>query len=417
MKRTFISTLLLSALAVFVLTGGSALARTSITVMIPDAQLPGQEHYQKVVVPAFEKQTGIKVDLLITSWDGYVDQLITLFAGGQAPDVIQVGGEYLGSFVGDGLIQPLNRWTDKWDALDDFPKAAIVDGTVNGKLYTVPYRLDQRTLLYRTDFFDERGLDTKKPPSTWESLLTAAKKLVQTDSNGAIQRAGFNTGADPTLIGALMLQNGARFANPDGKRAVFNSKEGVDALQFLSDLAVKHGVGLTSGSPWEKADPIVTGRTAMEFGGDWTLGMMALYDPKNAKAVGVALPPKRATRSGFLNVNKWAITSASKEPTAAWKWIEFVSRPEILTEISKVNSFLPARKSVIASSPWANDPRWLVFLKAVEETVPLPGNAYSFGRVIQLLGQAVGHVLAQEKPAKEALDEAAKQATRVLAGK
>ena len=80
-----------------------------------------------------------------------------LHAAGQAPDVSQLGGADLGTFVLNGLIRPLNEWTDAWDDLNDFSAAAVADGMVDGKLYSIAYRLDQRPLLYRRDLFEESG--------------------------------------------------------------------------------------------------------------------------------------------------------------------------------------------------------------------------------------------------------------------
>ncbi len=391
-----------------------AWAQEKITVIVPDVQPAGQEYYKNVVVPAFEKETGIQVDLQLTSWGGYVEKLKTMVAGGLAPDVIQVGGESVGSFVMDGLIRPLNTWTDRWPALNDFPKPALLDGTVNGRLYTVPYRLDQRPLLYRIDFFEEAGLDSRRPPATWEELVQAARKLVRLNDQGQIQRAGFDTHGAADLVGAFIYQNGGRLVSPDGKKAEFNSPRAVEAVEFIYDLIHTYRVGFLTGAPWENADPIVTGRAAMRFAGDWTLGMMERFDQKNADALGVALPPGRVTRSGWLNVNKWAITAASKNPNAAWKWIEFVSRPDVLAGLSRVNSFLPPRKTVVAGEPWSRDPRWGVFMRSAEETVPIPANAYNFGQVLAELSKAANSVLKQEKPARAALDEAAQRATQAL---
>lgn len=117
------------------------------------------------------------------------------------------------------------------------------------------------------------------------------------------------------------------------------------------------------------------------------------------------------TRSGFLYVNKWAITSTSENPDAAWKWIEYVSRPEVLYELSRVNSFLPARREALFGPPFSDDPRWLVFLQAAEQTVPLPGNTYNLGALLTQLARGAERALKQEESVETALRTAAQQAT------
>lgn len=389
-------------------------AQGSISVIVPDVQDPGRDYYTNVLVPAFEEETGIEVELTLMAWGGYIDHLVTLFAAGQAPDVLQVGGEALGTFIHNGLVQPIDRWADGWDQLDDFAPTAILDGTVDGKLYTIPYRLDQRPLLYRIDFFEEAGLDGSSPPETWSELRDAAAKLARTDSTGELTRSGFNTGPAGDLSAIFIWQNGGQLVSEDGQRAIFDSPESIEAIQFLSDLVNEAQVGWPTGSPWEGADPIVTGRTAMEYHGDWALGQMDNVDPDNAHALGVALPAGQVTRSGFLYVNKWAISSQAQNPDGAWRWIEYVSRPDILYELSRVNSFLPARRSAIDGPPFSEDPRWAVFLEAAELTQPLPGNTRNLVEVLAQLSQAVASVLNQEEPASSALSIAAEQATLAI---
>lgn len=117
-----------------------AAADVSISVVVPDVQDPGRSYYADVVVPAFERETGIKVELELRDWGGYMDYLLTRFAAGDAPDVIQIGGEALGTFVRNGLVQPLDRWASEWGELDDFARAAVLDGMVDGRLYILTTR-------------------------------------------------------------------------------------------------------------------------------------------------------------------------------------------------------------------------------------------------------------------------------------
>ncbi|HEX6971867.1 MAG TPA: extracellular solute-binding protein [Limnochordia bacterium] len=404
-------------LALAVVGSGWAQAATTISVMVPDVQEAGRAYYTDTLVPAFESETGIEVDLQLTTWGGYMDRLMTLFVAGEAPDVVQVGGEALGTLIGNGVLQPLDPWARGWRGLNDFPRTALIDGTVEGRLYTIPYRLDERPLLYRKDFFADVGLDPAKPPTDWDSLLDAARKLVRYNADGAIERAGFNTEPAGDLATIFIRQNGGRLVDSERQRAAFASPEAVGGIQFLADMVLSARVGLPTGSPWEGADPIVTGRAAMEYHGDWTLGMMAQYDPSNPDAVGVAIPAGRVTKSGFLYVNKWAMTKTSRNPDAAWQWIEYVSRPEVLRALSRANSFLPARRGAVTGPPYDEDARWGVILEAVEHTIPLPGNVFNLGGVMSELSKAVTKVLNGEQDPRTALTEAVPRADALISGR
>ena len=391
-------------------------ADTSITVMTPEAENPqAAEWYQKVLKPAFEKATGIKVDIQLADWNTYLSKVPVLFASGRAPDVFTVGGELLGSYVRAGMVRPLNQWADQWEGLADYPPPALMDGTIDGKLYTIPYRLDQRTLFYRKDFFELAGLDSRHPPATWDELVEFSKKLVIRDEKGEFKRDAINLWPHWSVVGIFILQNGARFVTPDGMRAAYDSPAAIEAMQFVVDLSQRYKVAGPWGSPWKGAESVVTGTSAMGYAGAWVLGQMQQADPANVAALGVALPPKKVNRSGMLFVNKWAISRTSKHPEAAWKFIEFITEPERMAEISRINSHQPARISVIKGfAPWKDDPRWLIFLAAASETVPFPANANKLADVLAGIENAMRATLEGKQTLEQAVTGEAQKATQLL---
>lgn len=365
-------------------------AETAITVLTPEAENPQAiEWYQKVLKPAFEQATGIKLDMQVTSWEGYADKLAVLFASGKAPDVFTIGGELLSSYVQANMVRPLDQWAAGWEDRDDYPAAALRDVTVDGKLYAIPYRLDQRTLLYRKDFFEVVGLDPNHPPATWDELVQYGRKLVIRDSNGEFKRDALNLYPAGDFVGIFIFQNGGRLVTPDGMKAAFDSRPAVEAIQFVIDLSQRYQIGSPAGSPWKGANSVITGASAMEYAGAWVLSPSTLALLTDQRSLGVALPPKKVNRSGWLYVNKWGISSTSKHPDAAWRFVEFITKAENMAEISRLNGHLPARFSVVKGfAPWKDDVRWATFLAAAIDTVPLPSIA-KLGDVLSSIQQIV----------------------------
>ncbi len=66
---------------------------------------------------------------------------------------------------------------------------AYLDGGRNaeGRLVGLPLFAGAEGLFYRTDYFEQAGLDPKKPPKTWVELVDAAKKLTDRSKG----RSGF----------------------------------------------------------------------------------------------------------------------------------------------------------------------------------------------------------------------------------
>ncbi|MBE3576321.1 MAG: sugar ABC transporter substrate-binding protein [Limnochordales bacterium] len=397
----------------------AAAGKVTLTVMTPEAENPTAiDWYTKVLKPAFEKETGITLNIQITDWNSYLQKIPVLFAGGRGPDVFVVGGELLGTYVNARMVQPLNKWADDWPGLQDYPKPALLDGTIDGNLYTIPYRLDQRTFFYRQDIFEQVGLDPRHPPTTWDELVEMGRKLVVRDEKGEFKRDAINAWPHWSNVAVFILQNGGRFVTADGKQAAFDSPAAIEALQFFVDLSQKHKIAGPWGSPYHGVEAVVSGTAAMQYGGAWVLGQMAATHPKDVDDLGVTLPPKKLNRSGLLYVNKWAMSRTTKNPEAAWKFIEFATRPEMMAQICQINSHLPARVSVIKSfSPWKDDPRWLVFLAAANETVPFPANARKLGEVMSSIEAAVRSTLEGKQALEQAVATEAERATKLLQGR
>ena len=120
-----------------------------ITVMVPDVQDAARPYYTDVLVPAFERETGIEVELILMLWAGFIDQFVALHAAGQAPgrgSTRRRRSRYLRT---QRAYPPAQRMDRRLGRSGDFSPAAVADGMVDGKLYSIAYRLDQRPLMYR----------------------------------------------------------------------------------------------------------------------------------------------------------------------------------------------------------------------------------------------------------------------------
>lgn len=387
--------------------GGEA-AKVKIRAHIVDYNEEGRQYYQNVVVPQFQAEhPDVEVELEFSGWSEHVEKLSTWFAAGVAPDAIQIGAEDLGYVVEGQIALPLDRYVAGWAPLKDFPQPVLVDGQAAGHQYTVAFRLDQRTLIYRRDLFAQVGLNPDRAPATWEELAEAARRLTRRDAQNRITQAGFTVSANFQLFAPLLFQAGGRILTDDLQHPAFHLQPGVDALRFLVDLMHTYRVTLTDG--------FMSGRTAMAYEGDWVMRSGAGTTPFANEDVGVALPMRRARQATSIHVNKWIIVRSSKNPDAAWRWIEFVSRPEVMAGIARANSHLPPRLAVSRFDPWAGDVRWQNFFRAAQLSVPYQAQQSQLSHIAYtLIVEALNAALNQEKPAKEALEEAARRAEALL---
>ncbi|WP_411968834.1 ABC transporter substrate-binding protein [Haloferax sp. YSSS75] len=104
----------------------------------------------------------------------------------------------------------------------------------DGGNFAVPFHGWLEGFWYSQSTFDEKGLDA---PTTWDSILAAAKELHNPDEN----QFGIVVGTKKTPFARQCFtpfarSNGARVFNEDGE-IVFDSPEMVEALEYYAELA------------------------------------------------------------------------------------------------------------------------------------------------------------------------------------
>jgi len=126
-------------------------------------------------VQQFTAETGIRVEVL-PSPETAVDQLAMwqrlLERGANGPDVYAIDVIWPG-ILAENLLD-LKPYVPAQEIGMHFP-ALIANGTVNGELVALPYRLTSGLLFYRTDLLRRYGY--RAPPKTWEELEKMAMRI------------------------------------------------------------------------------------------------------------------------------------------------------------------------------------------------------------------------------------------------
>ena len=104
----------------------------------------------------------ITVKVTPIGWDVAHQKLVSAAAAGKLPDVMQMGGSYMGEFAELGVLEPVDTKTFN---KDDFFPAAWTRAWYDGKVYGVPWYVDTRVLYYRTDLAKKAGINEgARPP-------------------------------------------------------------------------------------------------------------------------------------------------------------------------------------------------------------------------------------------------------------
>lgn len=176
------------------------------------------------------------------------DKILTMFAGGDPPDVFAIFPAPLVVFANKGVLQPLDPLVKQhhYD-LSDFWPASIGMFTWKGTLYGLPRGFANNPGYVNLDAFKARGLpappvDFKDTIWTFNHVTRVAQELTKT-VNGRTTRYGTSIQTDlRDSWGPIVWSNGGEWFNADMTACTVTEAPAVEALQWLQDLIHKYHV-------------------------------------------------------------------------------------------------------------------------------------------------------------------------------
>jgi ABC-type glycerol-3-phosphate transport system substrate-binding protein len=384
---------------------------------------PEEAYFTGTAVPQFEElNPGYTVTVDMSDWGHLGEKMLTSFAGNLPIDLVETGSDWVGPYARRNQFMPLDDFVEAGynEELADFYPDMVAISVYQDQLMGLPYILDIRTTVYRKDHFEEVGLDPEKGPDNWEELVEFGQKLVQTDAQGNITRAGYNMNAsDPTNAlfeyWYMLVQNGTDIVVPWGSWELddiaFNGPDGVEALQFLYDLVHKYKItpltGVSAKTP--NLTPLAEGMASIDVDGSSAVGNWKLYQPDKIDLLGIGVPLMHKDRKQYACPNIYAIGTNTKDPEGAWKLMTHMVSREIMTGMLSQESWSPPRKSIAAEAEYMQDPLLQKYQQIPEEgwgaTTP---QAVDFP-TLELVGNYVQAALRDEMGIQEALDKAVEE--------
>lgn len=141
----------------------------------------GQERHDLTleVIELYEKQNDhIKIIPEYSGIDGYFDKLTTQFGGGNAPDIIQYGGN-LNDFVYRDVVLPLDDYIDSELDISLHDENMIDAATFDDNFYGVALGTNAWGILLNKTLFDEAGVPLPETDWTWDDLIDTAVELTE----------------------------------------------------------------------------------------------------------------------------------------------------------------------------------------------------------------------------------------------
>ena len=257
--------------------------------------------------------------------------------GGQF-DVMTIGTYEVPIWGNQGWLVSLNDLPESYDVDDILP--AIRGGlTVDGQLYAAPFYGESSMVMYRTDVFEDAGIDMPDAP-TWDFVADAARKVTDKDNDfyGICLRGKPGWGENMAFLTATSNSFGARWFD-EGWNPQFNTQPWSDTLNFYLDLMADAGPpGASANGFNENLALFQQGRCAMWI--DATVAASFVTDPDNstvADKVGFALAPDNGLgkRGNWLWAWSLAIPAGTQQEEAAKKFVEWATSKDYLALVAQ----------------------------------------------------------------------------------
>ena len=181
MKARLVASLALVAALVAVSTAAARTdspARASATKLTVWLQVDAQSGWPDLVAStnaAFQKaHPGVSVDVQYQTWPDHLGKFDATLAGGNVPDVIEMGNTEMTKYMAAGAFANLNPDKGSFANSRNWLQGLAASATFNGKLYGVPYYAGSRVVTYRTDLYKKIKA---KAPKSLAQFTSIAKKL------------------------------------------------------------------------------------------------------------------------------------------------------------------------------------------------------------------------------------------------
>ena len=315
-------------------------------------------------VKYYKEKTGKDIKVKVATMPD-VNKITLAIAADEEPDIALGLMSYVPFDLSSrGALYDLSQFDDFWSVANRFPSGSFVSYVYNDGMYAIPETTDFNAVVYRTDIFDQLGVEC---PENWDELIEILPTLQRYGKNFYHNIAQGATGYKWFYQTApMILQNGGHLYEQDpttGRVTTgIDSKNAVKGLQLLGDLFTKYSLEKSINSFFNSfryatapigivgmEDYTLIKNGAQELNGNWEL-MPYLYTQnengeKNASFV--------------ANGTGGVIFKDSEMKDEAWEFLKWWTSKDVQTEYTqtlrstygKTFFWLSANKAALENNP------------------------------------------------------------------
>ena len=283
-------------------------------------------------------------------------KLMAAIVSNTQPDMAQAYESWIAKFIKGNAIVPIEKFIKSKNGLSekdifDFFPVFLKSSTFEDTIWAFPFNKSVRVMYYNKDMFYQNELDINKPPKTWDEFITVCQKLTQDkDGDGKTDQWGTTFATNVWQFENLLLQAGGEIMNEDNTKPMFNSKYGVEALDYLYDLLNKYKVAYLS-TGYDGQNDFLASKVAMVEGS--SVSMVYLQKGGISFNLGLAPLPYDHTKHNLISGTNIVIFKNEKDKNnekkqqACWEFIKWFTSPEQTAQWSYMTFYMPVRKSAL----------------------------------------------------------------------
>ncbi|MFB8030439.1 MULTISPECIES: extracellular solute-binding protein [unclassified Streptomyces] len=312
----------------------------------------GNKPKEKVVdaaVADFEKaHEGAEVEVEYIPVDTRAQRIKAAFNDPKsAPDLIEYGNTDTAGYVKDGGLADISKEFAAWDEAKDTDPTAKQSVTVDGQVYGAPLFVGVRALYYRTDVFEDLGIE---PPKTQDELISTAKKIhrEKPDLYGLAVGGAYTYGAMPFIWargGELADETGVTYTSAVNSA---KAREGIEAYTSLfgDDNCPAAKCAAMGGNATVTA--FASGKAGMAIGGDFSHAAVEAGTVKGKYAV-VPLPGVKegSIAPAFAGGNNIGVLKSSSHRTLAVDLMKSLTGKKTQAKMFDAMGWLPTYTDVL----------------------------------------------------------------------
>ncbi len=312
------------------------------------------------VIPAFEAETGVKVNVIAVEWGDMISTAASRVGNGEPVDLVQANDQSFPVYPARKIVQPISQYLDL--SKDCFYDSVTDAFTFGGEAYAAGCDVSPLVMYYNVDMFEANGVDLPRDlyeagEWTWENFRRVCNELTtDTDNDGEKDQFGF--GYWDTDYVSFLASNGTSnlIYNEDGTIATgYLTDAGIETMTFLQECyTIDQCMWPESGNDsftagWNNGKLAMS----MEFAYAYLYKQINNALPFEVNWVPMPKGPSGAGDTCLASVTGWCIGITSEHPDAAARFIEMSSQMKIEND-SAVNVELYGEDNVNMMNMLAN---------------------------------------------------------------